>query len=154
MDKLCVHTSLVLSATEIGAILLCSKKFCKAWATWNGIRKRGIHTVITSQSFFSLSAQVKSSFVVPFLVVSDVFDIYFGCSWHHFTSFWTASAVLFQCWTCGKIFLENYAGCMDGSLRSNNISELNLSTKCEHSLKECLYIPPKHEFCHKSIPQY
>ena len=64
---------------------------------------------------------------------------FFHCSWHHFRFFCITQPVPFRLSTCGQLKLCSILQ-VARTIRSNYISELNLPTKCELIVRECLYL--------------
>ena len=88
--------------------------------------------ILPSKDYIFLSVQPKSSFLLTFLVIFDVGDIFFSAL--------TPCYVFLDCSDCSlpissrQFILELSPGCVDRSWQSSNISEQNLSVESENSL--------------------
>ena len=142
-DMLCVHTAMMLSATQIGTVSLCSKKWSKVISKYflqsvNKMKQNNeAWKVKVFQSKFYLffcAVKIIFSVILIILYIAAIFPLQL-----------TPCYLLLVCFncsiliTCGQLILKYFTGCVDRSLRIKNISEQNLSAKCEHSYRETRY---------------
>ena len=111
--------------------------FCWVWTTWKKRRKRENKiqniksTKISNKSSISLSAQLKSYFILSIWLLLTLLLLAFGTGDSSY-AFWTVQIVPLRSHV-RNLFLKILQLVLSRSLWSNNISEKNLSAKCERN---------------------
>ena len=108
-------------------------------------------------NFWSFIFTIEIIFL-PYLVVSDVVELLFCCSWRDFRCFWTAQTVPFRLPTCKQFrlcsVLQVVRTChCEAIIFRNSTYPQSVTRVLENLYIEKARIPPKYECCHKSIPQ-
>ena len=130
--RLCVHTALALSTTQIGTILLHSKTYSR---TISKCISQSVNNIKQNEEVGNLYTFLYKFYFFICPIKIFFFSTIFGCFWH---SWYLFLLHLKPCYVyldcpncsisipCGQFILEHYAGSVDRSLRSNNILQQNL----------------------------